>query len=266
MKKTNWFWGSFFIIAAAFLIATQIGWLSFQMPLVTVTFAIILIALLVSNLMYRSIGGSIITLTGLAMLFNRQLGIQALMPWTIIGVALLLLIGLKLIFGSRNRWYHYDWHQVQTDQFYHSSPHHSFDQSADRPLHADQASNSTNASAEFEEGTTDSGSTTINITTTMGNNIRYLQEPNVNKINLHNYMGDTKVYFDQLANVDQIELILDNSLGSVNLYLPGNWQITNELNSFLSALDERGIRRQADGPQLVIRGRVYLGNVVIHYI
>lgn len=262
MRKTNWFWGSIFIIAAALLITTKMGWLSLQMPFVTIVIAMILIALLISNIIYRFIGGSIFALAALAMLFNRQLGIQALMPWTIIGVALLLIIGLKLIFKPKNNWshYHYDWRQDQTNHYHQNYDDMNFaKKSAQTKTESDDYKQTVHTDEEQNPAS-------ISITTTMQNNIRYLQGSNLERVNLHNYMGDTKVYFEQLTNTDQLEINIDNSLGSINLYLPSNWKVTNELNLFLSASDERGMRNQVDGPNVIIRGRIYMGNLVIHYI
>lgn len=269
MRKTNWFWGSIFIMAAALLIATQMGWLSLQMPVVTIIIAIILVALLVSNLIYRSIGGSIFALAVLAMLFSRQLGIQALMPWTIIGVSLLLIIGLKLIFRPKSHWSHshYDWTKNQNSYYgqNHHRPYENFNHmNFGQPGSTDDPTSDDNRT-EFNSND-QSNPSIITITTTMQNNIRYLQGSNLETINLRNYMGDTKVYFDQLTDTDHLELNIDNSLGSVNLYLPQNWQVTNELNLFLSASDERGMHSQTIGPRITIRGRIYLGNLVIHYI
>ena len=102
MIKKNYFWGVFLVLGAAYLIISQLGYLpAFSVFTVVATMACI--AAFVHSLLHLSFGGMLFPLAFLGILYDKQLGITAITPWTILLAALLGTIGLNLIF-SRKKW------------------------------------------------------------------------------------------------------------------------------------------------------------------
>ncbi|WP_422730443.1 LiaF transmembrane domain-containing protein, partial [Lactiplantibacillus pentosus] len=105
MRK-NWFWPIFLIASAVILITSQLGLFSYHLSLLTVFFTLILVACLGSSLRYLNMSGIVFSVAFLAIIYARPLGITRLVPWTILGAALLLSIGLSMLIRPRYYRYH----------------------------------------------------------------------------------------------------------------------------------------------------------------
>ncbi|MCQ9196927.1 LiaF transmembrane domain-containing protein [Pediococcus pentosaceus] len=243
MKKSQWFWGTLFVLAAAVLVATQMGWTAFTLNPFSVVASVFLIAALVVNLVHLSIAGTIFSIAFLLMLYGKPLGISSLVPWTILLAAVLLTIGLSLIFHPYRR----NWQKhALWKNFQHGFNHHP--------------------DYDYTESTQSADDDVINIETSMGSGIHYIQSQDLKSININNYMGTTKVYFDQAHPEDFATANINCQLGNITLYLPHDWNIVTDINSVMSGIDERGIRNSGTGPTLYIKGKLYLSGVTLHYV
>ena len=95
------FWGIFFIACALFVVLNQMGiWtyrLGFWAAIGTVIFAISLL----DGLINRRITESVFSVAFILMIFAEPLHITRLVPWTILLAAVLISIGLGIIFRNR---------------------------------------------------------------------------------------------------------------------------------------------------------------------
>ena len=243
MKKSQWFWGTLFVLAAAVLVATQMGWTAFTLNPFSVVASVFLIAALVVSLVHLSIAGTIFSIAFLLMLYGKPLGISSLVPWTILLAAVLLTIGLSLIFHPYRR----NWQKhALWKNFQHGFNHHP--------------------DYDYTESTQSADDDVINIETSMSSGIHYIQSQDLKSINVNNYMGTTKVYFDQAHLEDSATANINCQLGNITLYLPHDWNIVTDINSVMSGIDERGIRNSGAGPTLYIKGKLYLSGVTLHYV
>jgi predicted membrane protein len=245
MKKSQWFWGIFFVLAAAVLVATQMGWTMLTLNPFTVIATIFLVAILVANLMHLSIGGTVFPLAFLLMLYSKPLGITSLVPWTILLAAVLLTIGLSLIFHPYQKPWKYQ--QIWVN-------HH-------RQHVLNRDSNYT-----YAEDVQSVDDNEINIETSMGSGVRYVQSKDLKKVNISNYMGATKIYFDHATITDVATANVDCHLGGITLYIPRDWDVVTDVSSVLAGIDERGVNGTKEGPTLYIKGKLYLSGLTIYYI
>ena len=108
MKKENLFWGLFFIVGAIALIVNKLGLLG-GISLWTIFFTVFLAALLIKSVMHRSASGILFSIAFLCILYDKELGITALTPWTVLGAAALGSIGCSMLFQPwrKNHWEHH---------------------------------------------------------------------------------------------------------------------------------------------------------------
>lgn len=235
----RWFWGSFFIVGAVVLVLSQLGLLPYQFGFWRILFGIFMIAIVVFSLAHRGITGTVFGLAALAILFAKPLGITALGPWTILGVALLVTIGLSLILNPQHNFsYHYQYHQK-------NNWHHG--------------------KQTTERMTTDEAQTRVSVN--MGSSIRYLQSQDFQRADVWVRMGEAKLYFDDVRLSPTGAVVnLNASLGGVELYVPRTWPVRIAVDSSLGGIEEKGQHTPDEGPTVVIQGRLSLSGLTVIYV
>jgi predicted membrane protein len=244
-KKTysDIFWGMFFLIGAGLLMASKLGWLGITMGWWGWLFTIVLAAALVQSIANLSIGGVVWSLAFLAIIWNRALGIATLVPWTVLGVALLVHIGLSLVLHPLLK--HHHSHLIIIKNGQNLTLTHQQDQPKEA-VSRDQ---------------------TVVITTKLGSVTRYVQSPDFRLADITIGLGDAKVYFDKATILaDHAEIAVTGSLGDLDLYIPANWHLQSELESFLGDVKVVGTPSDAVGPTVYLTGGFKLGDIKVHYI
>lgn len=66
----------------------------------------------------------------------------------------------------------------------------------------------------------------------------------------------------------RLEIEIKNSFGGVEIYVPANWIVENELNCSFGGYDEEGTKAPTDAESVtvVIKGSANLSGVTIKYI
>jgi predicted membrane protein len=230
MKKESVFWGMFFIIGAALLIVNGLGILDMGVGIGMIIISVIFLASLVKSILHRNVPGSLFSLAFLCIIYARPLGITMLSPWTVLGAALLGSIGISFIYHPKKQW--------------HSS---YFDDS-------------------FEEIETMKGNQ-LNMETSFGSSVKYINSEEFKTASLRCSFGAMKVYFDHAIVPDgEAVIYIDNSFGGVELYVPRNWKIVNQLNTSFGGVEEKG-RYEHDGSvTLILTGKVSFAGLTIIYI
>ncbi|WP_338209104.1 LiaF transmembrane domain-containing protein [Lactiplantibacillus paraxiangfangensis] len=234
--KRNWFWATFLIVSAVVLVTSQLGLLTVHIGFWGILFTIVLVAALISSLRYLNMAGAVFALAFLAILYARPLGITQLVPWTILGAALLLSIGLSLIirpryFKPKNWEYSMDWKK-----------HH----------HRDSRGTISNAN--------------VKIDLSFGNSIRYVHTDQFKTANINVSMAGAKIYFDDVELAGPTAVInLDLSLGSIELYVPSTWQLQMNVTNSMGHIETVGQPTNV-GPVVYVDGNLSLGELKIVYI
>lgn len=235
MKRTKKiFWGLYFIAAAVFLLAAKLT--GFADTSVGVLVAcVLLLAVLIQSIIGCWIPGIVFPIAFVAILFDEQLGITAITPWYLLGAALLLSIGLSMIFHK-----HHDWSNC-------AGIHH----------HDQYAS-----TEEYVDGSDFSWKNTFGAT------IKYVQSDDFRSTDLSNSFGSMTVYFDkaEIKEGTQAKINVDVSFGAIELYIPKQWNMKIDAHAAFGAIDEKNRKEYSAEPVVLLGGNVSFGAVEIYYV
>ena len=231
----NWFWPTFLIASAIILVTSQLGLFTLHVSIWSLILTLILIAALISSLRYLNMAGVVFAIAFLAIIYAQPLGITKLVPWTILGAALLFSIGLSMLIHPR-----YDHHRNYHHHHYYRDNH--------------------------TESTGTINDDHVNLDLSLGNSIRYVHSNHFQTANLNVSMAGAKVYFDDVEIKDNHASInIDVSLGSLELYIPETWQVQEGLSNSMGHITYEGTPAPA-GPVITLNGSVSLGELRLIYI
>ena len=247
-NRNGIFWGVFLLLSAAILVISQLHLITYSFSFWTMVATIFLVAVLIKSAVYFSIPGTVFSLAFLAILYAEPLGITAIVPWTLLGAALLVSIGLSMIFrpliAKHRPWINYRKGYTKG----HHGPFVKMDYTADPDVK-----------------TVDDPD--VNVYVKMGTSIRYVKSDDFNSANIDVSMGDAKVYFDNVKVHDTATINVNVSLGGVELFVPRNWNVVKGLDNNMGAISEVGNPiSDSDSPNVTVVGLVSLGNLKINYV
>lgn len=241
MKK-SYFWGIFLVLAAAYLIISRLGYLP-AVSVFTIIATIVCIAAFVHSLLHLSFGGMLFPLAFIGILYDKQLGITAITPWTILAAALLGTIGLNLIFSKmkwKRKWQHHTW------------KHHG--------------EHITGQNDHFSDGENIEGEN-IYMKSSFGSLLRYVTSDNLRFAELEANFSGVKIYFDE-AKVPSgnATLNLDVNFSGVDLFVPKDWNIINHLNSSFGGVSKKGKTPSGETVTLTLEGDSSFSGITIYYV
>lgn len=231
--KNKIFWGLFFIVGGILIVINQLGYLP-SISLLNLVLLIFLIPIMIKSIININFSGIFFPLAVIGILFAEPLGITALTPWPILIVALLLSLGLSLIFGPSRR--------MKGIMNHHHKGH---------------ATNIENGEddSEFESAVS------------FGETIKYVNSDDFKKAKLTASFGALSVYFDNAKlSKDGAEIYIDASFAGVELFIPKEWNVKCGITAFIGGVDEKYNRQTKEGPEVKIKGTVSFAGVEIHYI
>jgi len=241
MKKGNWFWGVFFLCAAALVIVHRLGLLTFGQNVTpfTMFFGVVLTAAAIKSAVHRQFAGLLFSLALLCIVFSGPFPVlNAITPWPVLIAALLGSVGLHMMFRGAKWKKRGD--NIQPPPF--------------------------RKHPEISINDTDTGSFT-QCTVRFGSGSKYLHTNHLERVDVNCSFGAAQVYFDhaQLAN-NSADVVLNVSFGGVELYVPRHWRIKNGVAAVIGGVDVRDNFCAEDAPTLNLAGNVTFGGVEIHYV
>lgn len=235
MKK-NYFWGIFLILAGIYLVVSQMGYLP-STGVFTLIFTIVCLAVLVASIPHAAFGGILFPLAFIGILYDEALGITAITPWTILLVALLMTIGLHLLFGRFFKKRKKDGHGKKREFPDENTVEESLD-------------------GEF-----------LYMMTHFGSSIRYVTSQDFKTGEVDCSFGAMVIYFDNAQIVSgKATLTLDVKFAGVELYIPHTWQVINHVNSSFGAIDEKNKREGEHTATLTLEGSNSFAGITIYYV
>lgn len=233
MRKKDVFWGLFFILAAVLIILNQFGFLA-GISMFDIVATVILAGIIIKSIRYVNFWGILFPLAFICILYAKEWNITNFTPWPVLLTALLLSVGLSLIFRRS--------HCFGACHFHH-------DNSFGSKVINEQDDN------------------VINCSTSFGECMKYINSDNFEKANIKCSFGDIKVYFDN-AQIPSgsADIYLDVSFGDAVLFIPKTWKVVNDVHVSLGNVDEKGRNTGADSPVITIHGTVSFGNAQIIYV
>ena len=228
-------WGLFFILAAVYAVVSKL----FIMPQVSV-FSILLtvffIWLFLHGIRHVNFWEILFSIAFVCIIYDEQLGITALTPWTVLGAALLGSIGLSMIFKKGGR----------------HKPSISFEY---------DSGNGDDEEAENYDGED------IRIDNTFGTAIKYVNSDNFCRAKVENSFGSLTVYFDNaIIQSGEATIKVENSFGETNLYIPKEWKTENAIGQSFGAVNVHGACEGSSSHVLRLKGETSFGETNIYYI
>lgn len=229
MKKEKVFWGLFFIMGAVAMVVSKLGLLG-GIGIWSILFTVFLVAALIESVMHRSASGILFSIAFLCIVYDKPLGITALTPWTVLGAALLGSIGCSILFDPCKKSRH---------------EHHGFE--------------------DFDTETIEGD--IINLTTSFGGSIKYIDSDNLKKANIRCSFGEMKVYFDKALIQDgEAVIAFDVSFGGVEVFVPKEWTIDNQITTTLGGIEEKNRNNSTGTPVLHLVGKCSWAGISIIYV
>lgn len=234
MKNRNWFWGLFFLLAAVFVIISQIGFFG-GIGAMSILATILLAAFFIQSILDRSFFGIFISLAFFYMIYWRPLHFTYISPWLLLLTAVLASTGFSILFGKK------------------------YSKASDFCIDAENI--------QYTSENIDDNNPCAKVS--LGSSSKYLHGDCLKSGQFAVSMGALEIYFDQAQlDPDGAELFLDCSLGSIKLYIPRYWQVYDHLHVTLGDVNHntRLATPAPDSPKLTLEGNVHLANVEIQYI
>ncbi len=232
MKKDNLFWGLFLIAAAVLILVAKLGAFP-EMSIMKIFWTLVFSVALINSLANLAFPGVFFSLAFLGIIYDTELGITAITPWTILFVALLLSIGMSLIYTPKKK------KKVNPREI----------ESGDFVVFDEEDGNQFDFSSSFV------------------GSIKYVNSDNFESANIDAKFAGMKVYFDNaIIQNGHATVNLNVSFAGVELYIPKNWRVDNQMSASFGGVEEKNRNNGADGPILTLRGNVNLGGVTILYV
>lgn len=239
MKKRNIFWGVVFLVIAACILITELGYFP-GINIFKLLLAAALIALLIQSIPHKNFAGILFPIAFLCILFAKPLHITNLTPWPVLWIALFGSIGLSFLFPKK-----------------HWENKHAFSGS-----YNNESTAYTQSAGEQENGSY------VQAEVTFQSVIKYINSIHFERADLSASFGALKVYFDQ-ARPEHEELLIhtETSFGTTILYIPREWNTILNVDTAFGNVEEKGMRSPSpDAPKIHINGNVNFGSLEINYI
>ncbi|WP_179396156.1 LiaF transmembrane domain-containing protein [Lacticaseibacillus absianus] len=236
------FWGLFFLTGGGVLLASKMGWLTVTIGFWPWLFTLILAAATLKALANLEVATAVFALALLAMVWAGPLGIQRLVPWTLLGGALLISIGLSIIVAPWRR---------------HRQRH----------VYVNGRSWRDTQVPPVESASYDGKDATVRVMVRMANAVRYVQTDQFESAEISVTMGDVKLYLDQAQMAGEQALVtINGTMGDVTLYLPREWRLDFKVSLLLGEYREKGATPTGTGPLLTVIGQFKMGDITVHYV
>ncbi len=231
MKNRNWFWGSFFLLSAIFVVSSQI-WFSDKVGVISILATVFLIAYIIYSLPKLEYFGILVPLSILYVMYCKPFKLIYISPWLLISAAVLLSISFYCIFRRRPK---------KTTSVRYNKNHGTDKIDDDNP---------------YAKVVLSSAS-------------KYLHSDCLQSGEFIAKLGMLEVYFDQVQlSKDGAEILINCNTSTINLYIPKDWLVIDNLQLYLSDVryDNDQTTPSEGQPQLTLCGKVYIGDVHIVYI
>ena len=265
MKTRNYFWGFVLVLMAICLIAGQYDVFE-GISLWKIVLSILGGAVVLDGLVNLSIEGVVIGGVILCFLWKNQLGLHNLSGWTILLAAILLTIGLNIIFHPfklkidawkmRRKMRKYDRKIAAGNE------NGSQAEEKEWKGHYHDAMNQ-----DFTENKQGYDSAYVMLKRNFGGGIEYIRSNDFQRADIQLNFSGLKVYFDDaVIQGPEAALYLDVNFSGLDLYIPSEWVIDDRVHYFAGGTDVKP-RPQNIAPTktLKLKGNVAFSGVTIRY-
>ncbi|MBD5429986.1 LiaF domain-containing protein [Lactobacillus sp.] len=246
MKKENTsriLWGIGFLAAGIFLLLDKLNVINFDLGFWSIIWTIVFVAFGISCIADKEVFGTVFAIAFLVIIYAKPLHITRLVPWTILGVALLIAIGLNMILKKD---------PVKSEIFVNGKKVKN-----NASLHSQEIMSDTSKVETGED---------IVINQRISDTSRYIRSQNLRSVTIDSVIGDAEIHLDQASAAgDKVIMNINTTIGNVNLYVPNDWEVINELNSSFGDINYFG-HSTGTSTKLILRGNKKIGDLEIHFV
>lgn len=225
MKNSNIsrvIWGIILILIAVGLVMNKVGSPVFafmpEIGLWQILIGLALLAILINSILKISFGGILFSLAFLGIVFQHELKIESLVPWTILLVALLGTIALNLIFGKTVKQYH-------LHNNHHNKDKHDW--------------NTENIEIDDENHIVEN--------VKFGGATKYIHSDNFEYATFTCNFGGMEVYLDKVTVPSgKATIEIHSRFSGVEIYVPSDWRIENKISTFAGAVDSKNFHNDGN--------------------
>ena len=243
---SKWVWGTFMLLAAAFVLSNQFGGFM-DIGVGSIIVAALSLAFIVQCIARLSFSPLPLPLAVLYYVFQEPLGFPYIKLWTLLLAAFLATIGLFALLPrrfSREHTVHIGYHGNRTSK--HKGE-------CDPEEHIEDGGNENNPS----------------VSVSFGSVSRYLHADCLETAQLYCNFGALEVFFDKAQPSPEGATVSCNcSFGGMTLFIPKHWHVIDNLNCTLGGveMDNRFATPTENAPQITLEGSVLLGGIEIRLI
>ncbi len=247
VKTNKWFWGLLVIGAGILLVLKAMG-LGEEYDMFRIIGSLLLLGLAATGVPKVRFLLILIPLALIIYLWREPLGLAALNIYWLLGGAVLLGIGLTVLFHPRRPPWAGQSKDTAGGQYVYTGG---------RPAGGQDRTETILADNEF-----------VSIDSSFGEHIRHLQGNNLRKVLINSNFASTRVYFDQCqVSSEGLEVAVSIHFSAVVLHVPRAWQVSNQISTFAGAVTDPGDAAPvANAPRLKLTGAVNFAEVKIIYI
>lgn len=248
--KRNWFWGTFLLLSAAFIISTRFfSFIDIGLPSIIGT--LLCVAFIIQMLASGHFAGIFFPLGILYYIFQSPLDLPYINAWLLLAAALCATIGVAILTPRKKPYV-----TVHTSFGSGSSQDHSTNAyvHSHNPNHTDL-------------GTTDDE--VVNLSSSFSGVSRYLHSQALRGGSLSCRFGSLEVFFDgsKLAP-EGATFDVNCSFGAIALHVPRDWPLVHKINSAMGGLEigPRYGEPTPGAPTLTLTGDVHLGAIEVRFV
>ena len=236
-QARNIFWGVLFLLGAVALVAGRLGYLG-GIGVWNILVTLCLAALLADGLLRRRFGEILFAAAFLIITYDKQLGLESITPWPVLGAALLGTVGLKLLFPGFEKKGGHGWVTINGHRYDGKKP--------------------------VSEERRDGGS--VSYKNVFGESVKYVTGK-IGHVSAENAFGSLHLYFtDAALQNGSASVDVENSFGKTTLYVPADWRVELSTETAFGSVKEKGRCNPQGATVLSIRGETSFGSVEVRYV
>ena len=237
--------GLFFIIVGASIICKAAGVIPElnDIAMLRILLALMVVPVFVEGIVHVIFSCIYFPVAIWLIIFDKQLGIEALTPWPVLGAALFLSLGCSLLVPRNVKWIKKQWNGSD-------------------PL-MDRYEGGENWTDEnMADGMSD-----LKMNTRFAGSSKYINSEDFRNCEISCSFGGTKVYFDKaVIQGNSATIKLNAEFSGVELYIPKEWTVKNLLRCKMGGVEEKGERTAAkSGKFVVLTGDTSFSGVTVIY-
>lgn len=247
MKRSNVkyvLFGLFFIIVGATIICKAAGVIPEMddVAMLKVLIALLVVPIFVEGFVHLIFSCIFFPTAIWIILFDKQLGLENITPWPVLGAALFLSLGCSLLVPRNIKWIRKSWNGDTVMDKY------------------EGAENWTNENMPQD-------SNDLKMNTRFAGSSKYINSEDFRNCEITCSFGGTKVYFDKaVIQGNSASIKLSAEFSGVELYVPKEWTIKNLLRCKMGGVEEKGnVNAAKSGKFVVLTGDTSFSGVTIYY-